>query len=123
MLRVVVIVVVCSRNLRLWTHTFLAGSILAFIMGLLPRVTLVPAASGWEVCWERFHPQALDYYGGQGNPLQSMPIVLWLWLEDLFLGMRFRSNLVRADSIGEPTCICALSTLGSTTQCATGRVG
>uniref|UniRef100_A0A7S0AAA3 Sphingomyelin synthase-like domain-containing protein n=1 Tax=Pyrodinium bahamense TaxID=73915 RepID=A0A7S0AAA3_9DINO len=105
-------VVVGQRNLRLWTHTLLAGSLLVALKGFCAWVTLVPDPAGGEDCLDRLHPQARSHFQRQGGFPESIPIVLWLWVQDLVAGMRSQRSLVCAGGFSGPSCVCTLFSLG-----------
>merc|ERR1719253_1845899 len=61
------VVVLKTRNLRLWTRTLLAAAILAVLKGFFAWVTIVPDAAGWEACKERLRPWVLGHYQSSGG--------------------------------------------------------
>ncbi|OLP96331.1 hypothetical protein AK812_SmicGene21445 [Symbiodinium microadriaticum] len=68
--------VVQARNLRLWTRTLLAAAFLA-----------------------NLRPELMAHYQGQhgfADIAKGTGLVLWLWLQDLVLGMRLQEHLVCA---------------------------
>jgi len=110
-------VVVSSKNLRLWTRTLLAGSILALLKGTFAWVTLVPDSSGWEVCQERLHPvvSEMTSEGALANvasTFKTLSLIIWLWIQDLLFGMRGQDGLVCPNSFSGPSYVCALFSLG-----------
>eukprot|EP00747_Dinoflagellata_sp_TGD_P207567 gnl/TRDRNA2_/TRDRNA2_81125_c0_seq1.p1 gnl/TRDRNA2_/TRDRNA2_81125_c0~~gnl/TRDRNA2_/TRDRNA2_81125_c0_seq1.p1 ORF type:complete len:653 (-),score=112.49 gnl/TRDRNA2_/TRDRNA2_81125_c0_seq1:111-2069(-) len=51
-----------TKDLRLWTHTLLTGTLLATLKGFLAWTTIVPDAEGWESCQDRLGPDGLIYF-------------------------------------------------------------
>ncbi|CAE8594576.1 unnamed protein product, partial [Polarella glacialis] len=109
-----------ARNLRIWTRTLLAGAVLAALRGCLALAGLTPLApyaSG--NCQEMLAGAVLEHYRSGATPssggivagLEGTAIVLGLWLQDLFLGMRLQRNFVCASSFSGPSYVCALCAL------------
>ncbi|CAE7456172.1 unnamed protein product [Symbiodinium sp. CCMP2592] len=91
--------VVQARNLRLWTRTLLAAAFLALLRGLLSSLTLLPNPLGWQGCEANLRPEVMAHYQGQqgfADVAKGTGLVLWLWLQDLALGMRLQEHLVCA---------------------------
>lgn len=91
--------VVQARNLRLWTRTLLAAAFLALLRGLLSSLTLLPDPLGWQGCEANLRPELMAHYQGQhgfADIAKGTGLVLWLWLQDLVLGMRLQEHLVCA---------------------------
>jgi len=91
--------VVQARNLRLWTRTLLAAAFLALLRGVLSSLTLLPDPLGWQGCEANLRPEVMAHYQGQqgfADIAKGTGLVLWLWLQDLALGMRLQEHLVCA---------------------------
>ncbi|CAJ1428219.1 unnamed protein product [Effrenium voratum] len=107
------VAVVQARNLRLWTRTLLAASFLATLAGLLACLTMLPDPLGWQSCQANLQQDALDHYQGELNfaeVVKAAGLILWLWVQDLVLGMRLQGQLVCAGgaSVSGPCWFSAL---------------
>jgi len=106
------LVVVISRNLRLWMRTLLVGTFLVLMRGFLAWLTAVPSALGWEGCREELYPWALEYLSAETGPLGNLPMVLLLWLHDMAFFMRGQQHLVCAGGFSGSCALTALISLG-----------
>jgi len=82
-------IVLYTRNLRLWSRTLLAASILAVFKGFLTIATIVPDATGWRGCEERLGLGGLTYLRWKSGSnfawvMESFINIIWLTLKGLF---------------------------------------
>ncbi|CAK8988390.1 Reticulocyte-binding protein 2 homolog a [Durusdinium trenchii] len=108
--------VVHARNLRLWTRTLLAASLMALFSGILGFLTMLPQPLGWEACEARLYEDVLQHYRGGEGPLpdvgEALGLIAWIWLQDVTVGMRLQGQLVCAgSSISGPTWFTTLFAL------------
>jgi hypothetical protein len=61
-----------SFNIHIWTKTFLVGSMVAVLKGVLDVVTILPDSIGWDECKDRLTKSGLDQ-------LREMPFARDFW--------------------------------------------
>lgn len=57
-----IVFIVLRQDIRLWTKTFIAAAVMAFVKGAAAWSTVTPDAGGWSGCQERLGEDGLMYF-------------------------------------------------------------